>query len=44
LGREAYNLPPTGAKNKHVWSYTSTLPYDFMARCLIKQGGSMTFT
>jgi len=26
LGHEVYNLPPSNAKVKNAWSYTSTLP------------------
>jgi hypothetical protein len=35
--READHLPPSNAEVKNAWSYTSTLPYVFMAWCLIKQ-------
>jgi hypothetical protein len=34
-GREADNSPPTSAEVKKTWIYTSTLPYAFMAYCLI---------
>jgi len=30
-GREADRSPPSSAKLKNVWSYTSTHPYVFMA-------------
>jgi hypothetical protein len=30
-GREADHSPPTSAKAKKTWIYTSTLPYVFMA-------------
>jgi hypothetical protein len=29
--------PPSGAEDKKAWNYKSTLPYVFMALCLIKQ-------
>jgi hypothetical protein len=35
-GREADHSTPSSAEFKNVWSYTSTPPYVFMARCLIK--------
>jgi hypothetical protein len=35
--READHLPPSSAKVKNVWGYTSTPQYVFMAWCLIKQ-------
>jgi hypothetical protein len=35
LGREADHSPPTGAKVKKIWLYTSTPPYAFMAYCFI---------
>jgi hypothetical protein len=31
LGREADHSPPTSAKVKQTWVYTSTPPYAFMA-------------
>jgi hypothetical protein len=34
-GREADQSPPTSAEVKKMWIYTSALPYDFMASCLI---------
>jgi hypothetical protein len=37
LGLEADHSPPSSAEVKNVWSYTSTPPYVFMARCLIEQ-------
>jgi len=30
-GREADHSPPSSAEFKNAWSYTSTLPYVFMA-------------
>jgi len=36
-GHEADHSPPSCAMVKNTWSYTSTPPYVFMARCLIKQ-------
>jgi hypothetical protein len=35
LGREADQSPPTSAKVNKTWIYASTLPYAFMAQCLI---------
>jgi hypothetical protein len=35
-GHEADNSSPSTAKVKNAWHYTSTLPYIFMAWCLIK--------
>jgi hypothetical protein len=37
LGHEDDYLPPTSAKAKYTWSYTSISQYIFMMRCLIKQ-------
>jgi hypothetical protein len=34
--REINQSPPSSAKVKNAWSCTSTLPYFFMTRCLIK--------
>jgi hypothetical protein len=34
-GQETYHLPPTSAKVKKTWIYTSTPPYIFMAKCLV---------
>jgi hypothetical protein len=34
-GREANHSPPTSAKIKETWIYTSTPSYVFMAYCLI---------
>jgi hypothetical protein len=34
-GREADHSPPASAEFKKIWIYTSTLPYAFMAQCLI---------
>jgi hypothetical protein len=36
LGNEADHSPPSSAKVKNAWSYTSTPPYIFMAWCLVK--------
>jgi hypothetical protein len=33
--REAVHTPPTSAKVKKMWIYTSTPPYVFKAECLI---------
>jgi hypothetical protein len=35
-GRAADNSPSSSAVFKNAWSYTSTLPYVFMAQCLTK--------
>jgi hypothetical protein len=35
--------PLSSAELKNAWSYTSTPPYVFMARYLIKQGDKFTF-
>jgi hypothetical protein len=40
--REAYQSPPSSAKVKNVWSYTST-PYFFMAWCLMKHRNNFIF-
>jgi hypothetical protein len=37
-GRETDCCPPPTAKVNSEWSYTSTLPYVFMARCVVKYG------
>jgi hypothetical protein len=34
-GREAHHSPPSLVKAKNTWSYASTLPYVFIAWCLI---------
>jgi len=39
-GHEADHSPPSGAKVKNSWSYTSTPRYAFMARCSVKEQGS----
>jgi hypothetical protein len=38
-GREADHSPPSSAKVKNAWSYTSTPQYDFMAWCSVKANG-----
>jgi hypothetical protein len=35
-GREADHSPPSIVEVKNAWSYTSILPYVFMAWCLVK--------
>jgi hypothetical protein len=35
-GREADHSPPSSAKVKNAWSYTSIPQYVFMASCLVK--------
>jgi hypothetical protein len=42
-GREADHSPPSSAKVKNVWSYTSTLQYVFIALCLAMQRYNFTF-
>jgi hypothetical protein len=37
LGCEADHSPPSSAKVKNAWSYNSTPPFIFKARCLSKQ-------
>jgi len=34
--REANQSPSSSAEIRNTWSYTSTPPYVFMARCLVK--------
>jgi hypothetical protein len=41
--REANHSPPTNAEVKKTWVYTSTLPYMFMAWCVVKYGDSFRF-
>jgi hypothetical protein len=36
-GREADQSPPSSAKVKNAWSYTSTLQYALMSWCSVKQ-------
>jgi hypothetical protein len=43
-GREADHSFPSTAEVKNAWSYTSTLPYVFMAWCLVKHRDNFTFT
>jgi hypothetical protein len=40
-GSEADNSPPSSAKVKNAWSYTSTPQYVFMAWCLVKAQGQL---
>jgi len=42
--READHLPLSNAEVTNVWSYTSTLPYMFMAWCLFEAGDKFTST
>jgi hypothetical protein len=42
-GREADHSPPSSAKVKNAWSYTSTSQYDFMAWYLVKAQGQLYF-
>jgi hypothetical protein len=39
-GREAYHSPPSSAEVTNAWSYTSTVPYVFMAWCLVTHTGT----
>jgi hypothetical protein len=40
---EADHSPPSSAKVKNAWSYTSTPEYVFMAWCLVKHRDKFTF-
>jgi hypothetical protein len=42
-GYETGHSPPFSVELKNLWSYTFTLPYVFMARCLMKHR-NFTFT
>jgi hypothetical protein len=42
-GFEADPSPPTSAKFKKIWTYTSTPPYVFMEKCLVKHRDRFTF-
>jgi hypothetical protein len=44
LGHGADHSPPSSAKVKNVWSYTSISQYVFMAWCLVKHRNNFTFT
>jgi hypothetical protein len=41
-GREADHSPPASTKDKKMWIYTSTPPYVFKAKCLIRLGSGWT--
>jgi hypothetical protein len=41
-GHEAHHSTPSGAEVRNAWNYTSTLPYVFMACCLVKHRDSFT--
>jgi hypothetical protein len=43
-GHEADLQLPIDAQVENAWSYTFTLPYIFMAQCLIKYMNKFTFT
>jgi hypothetical protein len=43
LGSEADHWPPSSAKVKKAWSYTSTPQYVFMVWCLVKHRDNFTF-
>jgi hypothetical protein len=43
-GRGADQSPPSSAKVKDTWSYTSTPHYVFMVWCLVKHRDNFTFT
>jgi hypothetical protein len=38
-GYEADHTPPSSAKVKKEWSFSSTLPYVYMAWCVVKHKG-----
>jgi hypothetical protein len=42
-GHEVDHSPPSSAKVKNAWSYTSTPQYVFMAWCLVKRRDNFTF-
>jgi hypothetical protein len=42
-GREADHSPPASVQVHKMWTYKSTLPYAFMAWCLIKHMDNFTF-
>jgi hypothetical protein len=42
-GSEADHSPPSSAKVKNTWSYTSTPPHVLMAWCLIKHSDNFAF-
>jgi hypothetical protein len=42
-GREADHSPPSSAEVKNAWSYTSTLPFVFMAWYLVKNRDNFAF-
>jgi hypothetical protein len=42
-GREVDHSYPFSAEVKNTWRYTSTLPYVFMAWCLVKHRDNFTF-
>jgi hypothetical protein len=44
LGHKADHLPPSSAKVKNVWSYTSTHPCVFMAWDLVKHRDKFIYT
>jgi hypothetical protein len=43
LGCKADNLPPSSAKVKNAYSYTTTSPYILMVHCLIKNKDNNLF-
>jgi hypothetical protein len=44
LGHEGDHSSPSSAKVKNVTNYTSTPPYIFTTRCLLKNRGHLVFT
>jgi hypothetical protein len=42
--READHSPPSSARIKNAWNYTSTAQYFFMAWCLVKYRDNFTVT
>jgi hypothetical protein len=43
-GREADHSPPSSAKTKNEWRYTSSLHYVFMTWFLVKHSSKLSFT
>jgi hypothetical protein len=41
---EAKHSPPSSAKFKNAWSYTSNSQYVFITWCLVKHGDKFSFT
>jgi hypothetical protein len=43
LGRESERSTPSSVEDKNIWSYISSSPYVFKARCIIKHMESIIF-